>query len=256
MVKWIAALMSCCVVTFFWSCQVKPLDVEGLRCSEDRVCGDGFWCVDQICMRSAPLVDDGGVDSGTDDDAGLIDSGVPDASMPDAGSDAGIDFGVNLLTNASFEDFSGGTPAMGEINGWSTIPGKFVSVTSSVVRGVRAVRAEATSTSQLTLRSINTEKRTQFGMFICGAIWARTDVDGGVEAYLNIRDIFLDGGNTGTSGTKTTLTNEWKLIKEDYVSQGDSHLQLRLFTIPQLKPGQGLYADEARLSREVPGGCP
>ena len=245
------------------SCDPGPLDVTGLKCSDDRACGDGYVCFNEVCYREGEVPEeDAGVDAGSDAgmDAGAdggADAGTDagtDAGLPDAGPpDAGIPRGVNLLNNPSFEQafIDGG------VSGWRASTGRFRTASNAGHTGNRAGRLESTGTQQTPVLIPNNDVAgSELGMLFCASIWLRSDSDAGVDFTLAIRDRFFDGGTSTSSGTRSTVRNAWVQLKEEFATIGTSTIQVRLTANSRFDGGEGIYVDDVWLSRAQTTGCP
>jgi hypothetical protein len=235
------------------ACELGPLEVSGLRCNDERPCGDGFVCVNELCYREGEVPEeDAGVDAGID--AGIPDAGTPDAGVPDAGPpDAGIPRGVNLLTNPGFEQafLDGG------ISGWRASPGRFSTAADAGRTSNRAGRFQSTGFQQLPVLIPNNDVAgPELGMLFCASLWLRSELDGGTDFTLAIRDRFFDGGTSTSSGTRVTVRNTWVQLKEEFATIGTSTIQFRLSANTRLDAGEGIYVDDAWLSRAETTGCP
>jgi len=231
------------------SCELGPLDVNGLRCSDDRSCGDGYVCANEYCYREGEVPEeDAGVDAGTDagTDAG-IDAGF-DAGTPDAG----IPRGVNLLSNPGFEQLT----SDGGVSSWRATTGRFLTADGGH-GGARSGRLQSTGFQQLPVLVPNNDVvGPELGMLFCASLWVRSDSDAGVDVTLAIRDRFFDGGVSTSSGTRLTVRNNWVQFKEEFATIGTSTVQFRLFANSRFDAGDGLYVDDAWLSRAATTGCP
>ena len=224
------------------SCQLGPIELTGLRCAEDRPCGEGFVCVSAHCLPESELIDAG------DDDAGAADAGEEDAGTPDAG----IPRGVNLLSNSSFEQFAsdGGVPS------WRASTGRFITLDGGH-SGNRAGRLQSSSFQQtMTLIPSNDVDGPELGMLFCASVWLRADADAGVDVTLAIRDRFFDGGTSTSSGTRVSVRTGWVQVKEEFATIGTSTIQFRVSASSRFDAGDGFAIDDAWLSRADPSGCP
>lgn len=208
------------------SCELSPFSVLGLKCPDDRACGDGLVCLNGRCALPQP--------------------------KPDAGPLIPRD--VNLLANPGFEDvFAGG------IAEWEA--GVCACTLSPTMRlphrGTWAGRLQSTGAAQsLIVRPANTQPGAELGMLFCGSIWVRADNDAGEDVTLTIREIFADGGLTTSLGTRAIVRSAWVQLSEEYASIGNSSIQFRLVTKPQFEPGSGIFVDDAWLSLSSGSRCP
>ncbi len=268
-------------------CEVGPLDVAGLRCDEERPCGDGFECNAGVCVGQGAAGDagldaldagagagDGDGDAGADPDAGTSDAGISldldagvdagidvdlDAGLDagadarsDAGVDAGIPRGVNLLRNPSFES----TLVDAGVLAWRVSPGKLVADATVALTGNSSGRMQATAVGQApVLTPAGDVPGAELGMLVCGSIWVRGETDAGIDLTLVIRERFSDGGIANSSGTRRRVGLQWVQIKEDYATIGNSDLQLRLNSM-RIDAGEGAWVDDAWLSVAPSGVCP
>ena len=218
--------MLCLLVS---ACELAPLDVNGLRCTENRSCGEGFTCFEERCYREGEV---------PEEDAG-IDAGMPDAGIPR---------GVNLLSNPGFEQLT----SDGGVASWRATTGRLLPAD-----GGRSARLQSTGFQQtMVLIPTNDELGPELGMLFCASLWVRSDTDAGVDVTLAIRDRFFDGGVSTSSGTRATIRTSWVQLKEEFATIGQSTLQLRLTTNSRFDGGDGLYVDDGWLSRAETGGCP
>ena len=218
-------------------CQLGPLDLAGLRCAEDRPCGEGFVCVSDHCLPESELTDAGAHDAGEDD------AGTPDAGIPR---------GVNLLANSGFEQFAfdGGVPS------WRASTGRFITLGGGH-SGNRAGRLQSSAFQQtMTLIPSNDVDGPELGMLFCASVWLRADTDAGVDVTLAIRDRFFDGGTSTSSGTRVTVRTNWVQVKEEFATIGTSTIQFRVAASSRFDAGDGFAIDDAWLSRADPSGCP
>ncbi|MDP2272595.1 MAG: hypothetical protein Q8N23_24710 [Archangium sp.] len=225
------------------ACELAPLDVNGLRCTDDRACGDGFTCFEERCYRDGEVPEE---DAGVEDagfDAGPVDSGTPDAGIPR---------GVNLLSNPGFEQLT----SDGGVSSWRASTGRLLPADGGH-GGVRSARLQSTGFQQtMVLIPLNDELGPELGMLFCASLWVRSDADAGVDVTLAIRDRFFDGGVSTSSGTRATIRTNWVQLKEEFATIGQSTLQLRLTTNSRFDGGDGLYVDDGWLSRAETSGCP
>jgi hypothetical protein len=216
-------------------CELKPLEVSGLRCSVTRPCGEGFVCVELRCFPEGMVPD-----AGSEAD---IDAGVPDS---------GIARGVNLLVNPDFEQFT----ADASVVGWRINPGRLFSAPDGHT-GARSARLQSTGPRQsLVLLPEMEVDGPELGMLFCASVWVRGETDAGVDVTLQVRDRFFDGGIANSSGTRVEVRNSWVQVKEEFASRGTSTLQFRLTTNARFDAGEGIFADDAWLSRAEVTGCP
>lgn len=233
-------------------CELGPLDVNGLRCEVDRPCGDGFVCVEDRCFREGEVPDAGAPDAGVDAgvDAG-IDAGV-DAGFDAGTPDAGIPRGVNLLTNPGFEQLT----SDGGVVGWRATTGRVLRADGGH-SGARSGRLQSTGSQQsLVLIPNNDVDGPELGMLFCASLWVRGESDAGVDVTLAIRDRFFDGGVSTSSGTRITVRTNWVQVKEEFATIGTSTVQFRLTTNSRFDGGEGVFIDDAWLSRAEVTGCP
>lgn len=246
-------------------CELAPLDVTGLRCDDARPCGDGFECIEAVCVNEDTLFD-AGADAGRPDagrDAGLdagFDAGIDagsdagvDAGPQDAGPpDAGIPRGVNLLANPGFESLT----ADASVSQWRASTGRLMP-SDAGHSGNRSGRFQSTAYQQQPILIPNNDvPGAELGMLFCGSLWLRSDSDAGVDLTLTVRDRFFDGGTATSSGSRITVRNAWVQVKEEYASIGVSTIQLRLTANSRFDAGDGVYVDDAWLSVADVGGCP
>ncbi|MFT3711414.1 MAG: hypothetical protein QM817_27590 [Archangium sp.] len=239
-------------------CELEPIDLEGLRCDDARPCGDGFQCIDAVCIADEHVMaEDAGRDAGSIDagrDAGFdagVDAGT-DAGTIDAGFDAGVPRGVNLINNPGFESLT----SDGGVSSWRASTGRLIPVDGGH-SGARAARLQSTALQQQMVMFPNNDVAgAELGMLFCGSLWIRSDTDAGVDLTLTIRDRFFDGGTATSSGTRVTVRDSWVQVKEEYASIGVSTIQLRLTANSRFDAGDGVYVDDAWLSRANVGGCP
>lgn len=239
-------------------CELSPIDLEGLRCDDARPCGDGYQCIDAVCVADENVMPrDAGTDAGRD--AGSIDAGRDagidagtDAGMSDAGFDAGVPRGVNLLSNPGFESLL----SDGGVASWRASTGRMLPV-SGGHSGARAGRLQSTALQQQMVMFPNNDVAgAELGMLFCGSLWVRGDTDAGVDFTLTIRDRFFDGGTATSSGTRITVRDSWVQVKEEYASIGVSTIQLRLTANSRFDAGDGVSVDDGWLSVADGGGCP
>lgn len=160
---------------------------------------------------------------------------------------------MNLLINPSFEQaFSDAG-----ISGWRASTGRFRSVTDAGHTGIRAGRLESTGSQQLPVLIPNSDVLgPELGMLFCASVWLRSDSDAGVDFTLAIRDRFFDGGTSTSSGTRSTVRENWIQLKEEFATIGTSTIQFRLTANSRFDGGEGIYVDDVWLSRAQPTGCP
>ena len=215
------------------ACELAPLDVNGLRCTDERSCGDGFTCFEERCYRDGEVPQDAGID----------DSGTPDAGLPR---------GVNLLSNPGFEQLT----SDGGVSSWRPGTGRLFPVDGGHA-GFRSARLQSTGFQQtMVLTPANDEPGPELGMLFCASLWVRADTDAGVEVTLAIRDRFFDGGVSTSSGTRVTIRTTWVQLREEFATIGQSTLQLRLTTNSRFDGGDGVSVDDGWLSRAETTGCP
>lgn len=232
------------------SCELAPLDISGLRCNDARPCGEGHVCVDELCVREGEVPDAGPEDAGPED-AG-VDAGIEDAGTDAGPPDAGIPRGVNLLENPGFEDLT----SDGGVVGWRASTGRFLFADGGH-SGVRSGRLQSSGFQQTpVLIPNNDEPGPELGMLFCASLWVRSDSDAGVDVTLAMRDRFFDGGVSTSSGTRVTVRNNWVFMKEEFATIGVSTLQFRLSANSRFDAGDGVYVDDAWLSRAETTGCP
>lgn len=211
-------------------CNLGPLEVAGLRCEDARPCGEGLVCFESRCVREVP-------------DAGDVDSGVPDAGIPRA---------VNLLVNPGFEQLM----TDGGVTGWRATNGRIVAAPGGR-SGIRSGRLQSTGAQQALVLVPNTDvDGPELGMLFCASLWLRGDTDAGVDVTLAVRDRFFDGGVSTSSGTRITVRADWVQVKEEFATIGTSTIQLRLTTNARFDAGEGMFIDDAWLSRAETTGCP
>ncbi len=221
-------------------CELAPLDVNGLRCTEARPCGEGFVCFEDRCYRDGevPESDAGPADAGSEEDAGTPDAGIPR--------------GVNLLSNPGFEQVT----SDGGVVAWRAGTGR-IFPTDGGHSGARSARLQSTSFQQTPqLLPSNDLDGPELGMLFCSSIWVRSDSDAGVDVTLALRDRFFDGGSSTSSGTRITVRTSWVQLKEEFATIGTSTLQFRLTANSKFDAGDGVFVDDAFLSRAQTTVCP
>lgn len=247
------------------ACELAPLDVTGLRCDDARPCGEGFECIEAVCVSEDALLDagtdagprdagarDAGVDAGVDGgtDAGF--DGGTDAGVDAGPPDAGLPRGLNLLANPGFESVT----SDGGVSQWRATTGRLLASAPGHA-GNRAARVQSTAFQQQMVMVPNSDvPGAELGMLFCGSLWLRSDSDAGVDLTLTIRDRFFDGGTATSSGSRVTVRNTWVQVKEEYASIGVSTIQFRLTANSRFDGGDGVYVDDAWLSVADIGGCP
>lgn len=225
-------------------CQLGPLDLTGLRCAEDRPCGEGFVCFADHCLPENEVPDAGPEDAGADagEDAG-VDAGTPDAGIPR---------GVNLLSNPGFEQLT----ADGGVSAWRASTGRLLPLDGGHL-GNRSGRVQSTGFQQNMVLIPNADvDGPELGMLFCASVWLKGDSDAGVDVTLAIRDRFFDGGTSTSSGTRVTVRTGWVQLKEEFATIGTSTIQLRVTANSRFDGGDGFAVDDAWLSRAAPSGCP
>jgi hypothetical protein len=225
------------------TCELGPLSLVGLECTDAHPCAEGLACVEGRCAE--PLADagtDAGVDAGTD------------AGPADAGRDAGIAVGQNLLLNAGFE---AALKTDGGVVGWRAVAGLLTLVDGGST-GQRSARLEAnTPNQQPQLTTPTSTPGTELGTPFCAQLWVRSDApDGGADVTLNIREHFDDGGTRFSPGTRVNAVKTgWVRLSEYYVAAGGGSIDVRAITA-RLDAGEGLTFDDAVLQRVSALPCP
>ena len=123
--------------------------------------------------------------------------------------------------------------------------------------GIRSGRLQSTGAQQALVLVPNTDvDGPELGMLFCASLWLRGDTDAGVDVTLAVRDRFFDGGVSTSSGTRITVRADWVQVKEEFATIGTSTIQLRLTTNARFDAGEGVFIDDAWLSRAETTGCP
>lgn len=217
-------------------CELGPLDVAGLRCTDGRECGDGYSCWRDRCVRTDELPE---VDAG-------VDAGI------DAGFDAGLPVAVNLLANPGFEVLQ----PDGGVASWRASTGR-LQPSRDQRSGNRAGRVYSSGTGQqMVMIPTADQPGTEFGMLFCASMWVRSETDAGVDVTLTLRDRYFDGGYDSSAGVRFTARDGWSQVKEQHVSFGNSTMQLRLQSSTRFDAGLGFLVDDAVLMRSSTSSCP
>ena len=260
--KWERVGVRVAALLLLSACELAPLDVTGLQCTDVRVCGDGFVCHRSRCVAMEDVTEeDAGVPDAGTKDAGVPDAGVPDAGeedagvdagTEDAGFDAGVPYDVNLLRNWGFEALT----SDGGVSSWRASTGR-LAPSPDQRSGTRAARLYSSGMHQqmLLLPTVD-QPGTEQGMLFCASMWIRAESDAGVDVTLTLRDRYPDGGYDSTAGVRFTARDGWRQVKEQHLSFGNSTLQLRLFSQTRFDAGLGFLVDDAVLMRPSGSTCP
>jgi hypothetical protein len=93
-------------------------------------------------------------------------------------------------------------------------------------------------------------------MLFCASMWARTELDGGLDLVLTIREHFDDGGVASSSGGRVNgVRGAWVQVQEKFVAFGAGAIEPRLISVLRLDAGSGYFVDDAVLYRPDAGLC-